>query len=133
MKCIIFVIIRALSGHFFYSNRRIAYQESSQTFGIISMRMDVQEGSSTNPSRPSASTHATTTSSSSGSKMVSTGTSMMTEHMYGDEIEVHSLLIIDQHTFEGRCQQRPINTYLIFRTCICDKLFPPNWLSVCPD
>ena len=80
------------------------------------MRMDVQEGSSTNPSRPSASTHATTTSSSSGSKMVSTGTSMMTEHMYGDEIEVHSLLIIDQHTFEGTCQQRRINLYHIFRT-----------------
>ena len=80
------------------------------------MRMDVQEGSSTNPSRPSASTHATTTSSSSGSKMVSTGTSMMTEHMYGDEIEVHSLLIIDQHTFEGRCQQRPINPNFMYYT-----------------
>lgn len=82
------------------SPRRIAYQESSQTFGIISMRMDVQDGPNTSPSRPSASTHATTSSTSSSSKMVSTGTSMLTEHMYGDEIEVHSLLIIDQHTFE---------------------------------
>ena len=27
---------------------------------------------------------------------------MMTEHMYGDEIEVHSLLVIDQNTFEGK-------------------------------
>ena len=33
---------------------------------------------------------------------------MMTEHMYGDEIEVHSLLIIDQHTFEGTCLQRSV-------------------------
>ena len=65
------------------------------------MRMDVQDGPNTSPSRPSASTHATTSSTSSSSKMVSTGTSMLTEHMYGDEIEVHSLLIIDQHTFEG--------------------------------
>ncbi|XP_052801738.1 DNA damage-binding protein 1-like [Mya arenaria] len=82
------------------SPRRIAYQESSQTFGVISMRMDVQEGSSGTPSRPSASTHASSTTSSSNSKMVSTGTSMMGEHTYGDEIEVHSLLVIDQHTFE---------------------------------
>ncbi|WAR03144.1 DDB1-like protein [Mya arenaria] len=87
------------------SPRRIAYQESSQTFGVISMRMDVQEGSSGTPSRPSASTHASSTTSSSNSKMVSTGTSMMGEHTYGDEIEVHSLLVIDQHTFEGKVSQ----------------------------
>jgi len=82
------------------SPRRIAYQESSQTFGVIAMRMDTQEGSSWVPARPSASTHATSCSSSCNSKMVSTGTSMMGEHMFGDEVEVHSLLVIDQHTFE---------------------------------
>ena len=30
---------------------------------------------------------------------------MMTEHVYGDEIEVHSLLVIDQNTFEGQSFQ----------------------------
>ena len=88
-----------LMGFLFY--RRIAYQETSQTFGVISMRMDIQEGSSMTPSRSSASTHAASSSSSSTSKMVSTGTSMMGEHMFGDEVEVHSFLVIDQHTFEG--------------------------------
>ncbi|XP_060580249.1 DNA damage-binding protein 1-like [Ruditapes philippinarum] len=82
------------------SPRRIAYQESSQTFGVISMRMDVQDGSTTAPTRTSASTHASSTSTSNNSKMVSTGTSMIGEHSFGDEVEVHSLLIIDQHTFE---------------------------------
>ena len=40
------------------SVRRIAYQEASQTFGIISMRTDIAEGSSavSGPVRPSAST-----------------------------------------------------------------------------
>ena len=41
------------------SPRRIAYQESSQTFGVICMRTDTMEaagGASTAPSRPSAST-----------------------------------------------------------------------------
>lgn len=82
------------------SPRRIAYQESSQTFGVISMRTDIQDGPNTTPTRASASTHASSTSSSSNSKMVSTGTSMMGEHSYGEEVEVHSLLVIDQHTFE---------------------------------
>ena len=65
------------------------------------MRTDIQEGSSMTPSRSSASTHAASSSSSSSSKMVSTGTSMMGEHTFGDEVEVHSFLVIDQHTFEG--------------------------------
>lgn len=82
------------------SPRRIAYQESSQTFGVISMRMDMQDSNGTTPSRPSASTHAAMTTSSYSGKMVTTGTSTMGDHSFGDEIEVHSLLIIDQHTFE---------------------------------
>ncbi|KAK3102365.1 hypothetical protein FSP39_010832 [Pinctada imbricata] len=82
------------------SPRRIAYQEASQTFGVISMRMDLQDSNSSNPTRPSASTHAAMTTSSSSGKMVTTGTSTMGEHTFGDEVDVHSLLIIDQHTFE---------------------------------
>lgn len=81
------------------SPRRIAYQESSQTFGVISMRMDLQDSNGLNPTRPSASTHAAMMSSSSSGK-VTMGTSTMGEHSAGDEVEVHSLLIIDQHTFE---------------------------------
>lgn len=33
------------------------------------------------------------------------GTSTMGEHSAGDEVEVHSLLIIDQHTFEGKAKK----------------------------
>lgn len=82
--------------------RRIAYQEASQTFGVIAMRMDLQDSNGQTPSRPSASTHAAMMTSSSSGKMVTTGTSTMGEHTYGDEVEVHSLLVIDQHTFEGK-------------------------------
>lgn len=89
--------VKMLGNVFF---RRIAYQESSQTFGVISMRMDLQDSNGLNPTRPSASTHAAMTSSSSSGK-VTMGTSTMGEHSTGDEVEVHSLLIIDQHTFEG--------------------------------
>lgn len=87
--------------------RRIAYQESSQTFGVISMRMDLQDSNGLNPTRPSASTHAAMMSSSSSGK-VTMGTSTMGEHSAGDEVEVHSLLIIDQHTFEGKAKKKHI-------------------------
>ncbi|XP_050465445.1 DNA damage-binding protein 1 [Cataglyphis hispanica] len=81
------------------SPRRIAYQESSQTFGVITMRVDVQESSGVGIVRHSASTQAATLSSSihiaSHNKP-----SGHTASEIGQEIEVHNLLIIDQHTFE---------------------------------
>lgn len=64
------------------------------------MRLDLQDSSGMTPTRPSASTHAAMTTSSSSGKMVTQGTSTMGEHC-GDEVEVHTLLVIDQHTFEG--------------------------------
>ncbi|KAE8747775.1 hypothetical protein FOCC_FOCC005387 [Frankliniella occidentalis] len=82
------------------SPRRIAYQESSQTFGVISMRMDVQDSGGVQPARPSASTQTQSTSvSSSLFKTASVGAvNLSTDH--GQEVEIHNLLIIDQHTFE---------------------------------
>lgn len=86
--------------------RRITYQESSQTFGVISMRMDMQDSNGAAPARPSASTLAQNISSSgSGTKLMmtssGTGSNSLTEHMFGEEVEVSSLLVLDQHTFEG--------------------------------
>ena len=84
--------------------RRIAYQESSQTFGVISSRFDMQDCNGTTPVRPSASTMAQSSSCSGASAkllMTSSSGNSLAEHVYGDEIEVHSLLILDQHTFEG--------------------------------
>ncbi|KAF5292358.1 hypothetical protein FQA39_LY03392 [Lamprigera yunnana] len=89
------------------SPRRIAYQEQSQTFGVLSVRMDLQDSTGLNPSRPSASTmtQSVTVSSSVGSLALgksgvsgASGTNAAPE--YGQEIEVHNLLIVDQHTFE---------------------------------
>ncbi|XP_025085056.1 DNA damage-binding protein 1-like [Pomacea canaliculata] len=91
------------------SPRRIAYQEASQTFGVISMRTDISEssgGSGAGPIRPSASTQAQTISSSTGSSVAkplgisSASGGDMNDFVCGDEQEVHSLLVIDQHTFE---------------------------------
>lgn len=81
------------------SPRRITYQESSQTFGVITMRVDMQENTGVSVVRPSASTQAASTSTSSHiashNKPGHTAASDI-----GQEIEVHNLLIIDQHTFE---------------------------------
>ncbi|XP_041365594.1 DNA damage-binding protein 1-like isoform X2 [Gigantopelta aegis] len=81
------------------SPRRIAYQEQTQTFGVISCRTDIQENNTTSNTRASASTHAASISSSSNAKLLP-GSSSVMEHTFGDEVEVHSLLVIDQHTFE---------------------------------
>ncbi|PFX32002.1 DNA damage-binding protein 1 [Stylophora pistillata] len=90
--------------------RRIAYQESTQTFGVISMRIEVLDPTSntTRPLHPSASTMAQniTTSVSSGMPGTSAGSSAGGRGVadgitFGDEVDRSSLLIIDQHTFEG--------------------------------
>ncbi|XP_055373755.1 DNA damage-binding protein 1 [Condylostylus longicornis] len=81
--------------------RRIAYQESSQTFAVSTIRTDVQETSGLVPSRPSASTQAQNITSSSNTlpKSGTSGTSA-TNIEIGQEIETNNLLIIDQNTFE---------------------------------
>ncbi|CAH0392029.1 unnamed protein product [Bemisia tabaci] len=83
------------------SPRRIAHQESSQTFGVLTMRLDLQESTGLVPARPSASTQAQNFSSSHpGSLSLIKPGSNNTPAEIGAEIEVHNLLIIDQHTFE---------------------------------
>ncbi|XP_067655980.1 DNA damage-binding protein 1-like isoform X1 [Haliotis asinina] len=82
------------------SPRRIAYQESSETFGIISFRTDIQDNQGTRATRVSASTHANNISVSSNAKLMTGSSTSASEHTYGDEVEIHSLLVIDQHTFE---------------------------------
>lgn len=65
------------------------------------MRMDVQEGGGVQPARPSASTQTQSSSvSSTHFKPASVGAANLSTD-YGQEVEVHNLLIIDQHTFEG--------------------------------
>lgn len=81
------------------SPRRITYQESSQTFGVVTMRVDVQESNGVSIVRPSASTQAASTSNSNHvvphNKPGHTSASEI-----GQDVEIHNLLIIDQHTFE---------------------------------
>jgi len=90
--------------------RRISYQEETQTFGVITMRHDVHGKDGLAPARQSASTmvsSATTSSSvSSLSQRPSSGSSKLGSNSglsaadFGQEQDVHSLLIVDQHTFE---------------------------------
>jgi len=82
--------------------RRIAYQEETETFGVITMRHDIQGKDGLTPSRQSASTLAqsTTVSSSVGSLGVSRPSGGSGIQDFGQEQEVYSLLIIDQNTFE---------------------------------
>ncbi|KAG5839933.1 hypothetical protein ANANG_G00210560 [Anguilla anguilla] len=81
------------------SPRRICYQEMSQCFGVLSSRVEMQDASgATAAVRPSASTQALSSSVSS-SKLFPSSTSPH-ETSFGEEVEVHSLLVVDQHTFE---------------------------------
>ncbi|XP_043089547.1 DNA damage-binding protein 1 [Puntigrus tetrazona] len=81
------------------SPKRICYQEVSQCFGVLSSRVEMQDASgTTSPMRPSASTQALSSSVSS-SKLFPSSTSPH-ETSFGEEVEVHSLLVVDQHTFE---------------------------------
>ena len=84
--------------------RRITYQEQTQTFGVISMRHDIQGKDGLTPVRPSASTLTQSTSSSSSVGSLGprsgSGSSNANNMDFGQEQEVYSLLIIDQHTFE---------------------------------
>ena len=75
------------------------------------MRIEVLDTTtnSTQPLHPSASTMAQsiTTSVSTGMPGTSTGSSSRAAAAdgitFGDEVERSSVLIIDQHTFEGMC------------------------------
>ena len=84
------------------SPHRITYQEATQTFGVITTRTELKDatGVGTMPVRPSASTTALNMSSSTNIKGMPGQSGAEGSHL-GDEIELHSLLIIDQHTFEG--------------------------------
>lgn len=79
--------------------RRIAYQEETQTFGVITMRHEINGKDGMTPARASASTLAASTSSSSSMAAIAhrQATAAANE---GQEQEVYSLLIIDQNTFE---------------------------------
>lgn len=80
--------------------QRIAYQEETNTFGVITKRYEVLDKMGYRPSRDSASTQAMSTSAATtliGFSRTSTGSSQVE---YGQEHETHSLLIVDQHTFE---------------------------------
>ena len=72
------------------------------------MRIDMQDAGGASPARPSASTLAQSLSCSGQGKVMmagggsSTGSNVLAaDHMFGDEVEVSSLLVLDQHTFEG--------------------------------
>ncbi|XP_035782512.1 DNA damage-binding protein 1-like [Anopheles albimanus] len=80
------------------SPRRIAYQEASQTFGVITYRMDMQDSNGLTPSRQSASTQTNNITSSGNMGLLKPGTASSAE--FGQEVEVHNLLIIDENTFE---------------------------------
>lgn len=87
--------------------RRIAYQEATQTFGVITVRMDMQDSQGLTPVRQSASTQAQNITTNGGSSTfaakpgsIATAATSSSGTEFGLEVEIHNLLIIDQHTFE---------------------------------
>lgn len=83
------------------SPRRIAYQESSQTFGVVTARTDIQDATGLKPSRPSASTQTQNITTSSSMTLLKPGAGISNiNNEFGHEVEIWNLLIIDQNTFE---------------------------------
>jgi DNA damage-binding protein 1 len=81
------------------SPRRIAYQESTKTFGLITQRHDKYDENEIKPVRDSASTTAVATSQVSSSSSFSKPNNNIAGDV-GQELDVYNLLIMDQHTFE---------------------------------
>jgi len=82
------------------SPRRICYQEETSTFGVISCRMDIHDKNGLQPSRQSASTQAMSSTTSNSLSALARSGQANVQAEYGQEQEVFSLLVIDQHTFE---------------------------------
>ena len=88
-----------------FHHRRIAYQEATQTFGVITRRIELQDPATgkTYPSHPSASLTASTitySSAKTGDANMASSSKACDRALMG-EVELCSLLIVDQHTFEG--------------------------------
>jgi len=102
--------------------RRIAHQEQTLTFGVLTMRIEMQDANGAvfgAPARPSASTmvapqavthstqrfssNATTTSSATRNAPTQATTSaglMSNVPVDGAAVEVHNFIVLDQNTFE---------------------------------
>uniref|UniRef100_A0A6M2DKV7 Putative splicing factor 3b subunit 3 n=1 Tax=Xenopsylla cheopis TaxID=163159 RepID=A0A6M2DKV7_XENCH len=94
--------------------RKIAYQESSQTFGVLTTRVDVADSNGLSPTRPSASTQAQniTHCSAMGSLILNKpgiGAGIPNAE-FGQEVEINNLLILDQNTFEVLHAQQLMQT-----------------------
>jgi DNA damage-binding protein 1 len=87
---------------FYFS--RIAYQESTQSFGVVTVRTELQDSCSSDsrPLRNSASLTAHNVTKSIIGAIASTGSTQPDGITFGNDVECGSFLIIDQHTFEGR-------------------------------
>jgi DNA damage-binding protein 1 len=81
---------------------RIAYQESTQSFGVVTVRTELQDSCSSE-SRPLRSSASLTAQNII--KNVRTGgdpSSLQPDGItFGNDVECGSFLIVDQHTFEG--------------------------------
>ncbi|XP_073709393.1 DNA damage-binding protein 1 [Misgurnus anguillicaudatus] len=81
------------------SPKRICYQEVSQCFGVLSSRVEMQDASGTTSAVRHSASQQALSSSMSSSKLFPSSTAPH-ETSFGEEVEVHSLLVVDQHTFE---------------------------------
>lgn len=79
------------------SPRRIAYQEKSQCFGVTTLRSETVGTEASKTTRLCASLQASNITKDTSTKYRQPS---MDTNMYGDEIEIGNLLVIDQHTFE---------------------------------
>ena len=103
------------------SHRRIAYQE------VISCRIDIYSKKGLKPSRPYASTQALSTTTTGLGRLVRSGHSVVQAEC-GQEQELHSLLIMDKHTFKvfhsHQFMQQEYATSIPFYAVVTEFIYP---------
>eukprot|EP00731_Ephydatia_muelleri_P033595 Em0033g11a len=77
--------------------RRIAHQESTHTFAVLTTRIEKASRRGTIPVRSSAST---TAPNPTISRMPEGVTNLLAPDQEGDEVEIFSVLLLDENTFE---------------------------------
>ncbi|CAH0728160.1 unnamed protein product, partial [Brenthis ino] len=108
--------------------RRIAYQEASQTFGVITMRVDKLEWSlGAGGGAGAGGAVAVRSSASTAAPASSAAPPPAPKHAPPHaDVEVHNLLIIDQHTFEVLHAHQLLNTEFAMSLVSCRLADDPN-------
>nr|XP_026490966.1 DNA damage-binding protein 1 [Vanessa tameamea] len=109
--------------------RRIAYQESSQTFGVITMRVDKLELAGAGGGGGGSGGGAVAARASASTSAASSSGAAPAPHKHAPpavDVELHNLLVVDQHTFEVLHAHQLLSTEFAMSLVSCRLADDPN-------